>query len=60
MLKAFVERQNIKRYADRIKTESDPVERDLLATLLAEEKAKQVGCDLFSVRSSNAGLVGLT
>jgi len=40
-LKAFVERQNIARFIEQIKTEGDPVKRKLLATLLDEEKAKQ-------------------
>ena len=41
-VKAFVERRNIARYKDRLKTETDPVQRDALLKLLAEEEAKQI------------------
>ena len=37
----FVECQNIVRYAERVKTEIDPLKRKLLTRLLTEEKAKQ-------------------
>ena len=40
--KAFVERQNVARYIDLIKAETDPVKRDVLLKLLAAEEAKQV------------------
>jgi hypothetical protein len=40
-VKAFVERQNIAHYIDQLKTETDPVQRDTLLELLAEEEAKQ-------------------
>jgi hypothetical protein len=40
-VKGFIERQNIAHYIDRLKTETDPVQRDTLLTLLAEEAAKQ-------------------
>jgi len=39
--KAFVERQNVARYIDLIKAETDPVRRELLLKLLAAEEAKQ-------------------
>jgi len=39
--KAFVERQNVARYIDLIKAETDPVKRDVLLRLLAAEEAKQ-------------------
>lgn len=37
----FVECQNIVRYAERLKTEIDPLKRKILIGLLTEEKAKQ-------------------
>jgi len=40
--KAFVEGQNIARYADLIKSENDPAKRTILLTLLAEEKTKSL------------------
>ena len=41
-VKAFVERQNIAHYMDQLKTETDPVQRDTLLKLLAEEEAKKI------------------
>ena len=41
-MKAFVERQNVVRYIDQLKTETDPVKRDSVLKLLAEEEAKQI------------------
>ncbi len=41
-VKGFIERQNIARYIDQLKIETDPVRRDMLSKLLAEEDAKQV------------------
>jgi hypothetical protein len=41
-VKAFVERQNIAHYIDQLKIETDPVQRDMLLKLLAEEEAKQI------------------
>jgi hypothetical protein len=41
-LKAFVERQNISNYIERLKAETDAVQRRLLLRLVAEEEAKQV------------------
>jgi hypothetical protein len=41
-VKAFVERQNVVRYNDQLKTETDPVKRDVLLKLLTEEETKQV------------------
>jgi hypothetical protein len=41
-LKAFVERQNVAHYIDQLKAETDPVKRDTLLQLLAEEKTKQI------------------
>ena len=40
--KAFVQRENVVRYIDQLKTETDPAKRDVLLKLLAEEKATQV------------------
>ena len=40
--KVFVERQNVARYIELIKTETDPAKRNVLLKLLAEEEAKQV------------------
>lgn len=37
----FVECQNIVRYDEKLKTETDPLKRKLLIGLLIEEKAKQ-------------------
>ena len=37
----FVECQNIVRYAEKLKTEIDPLKRKSLIGLLTEEKAKQ-------------------
>ena len=36
-MKAFVERQNVVHYIDRLKTETDPVKRNAVLKLLAEE-----------------------
>jgi hypothetical protein len=41
-MKAFVKRQNIAHYIDQLKTETDPVQRDVLLKLLAAEEAKQI------------------
>ncbi len=41
-VKGFIERQNIVRYIDQLKIETDPVRRDMLSKLLAEEEAKQI------------------
>lgn len=40
-VKGFIERQNIAHYVDQLKIETDPVRRDTLLKLLAEEEAKQ-------------------
>ena len=36
-MKAFVERQNVVHYIDQLKTEIDPVKRNVVLKLLAEE-----------------------
>ena len=36
-MKAFVERQNVVHYVDQLKTETDPVKRNVVLKLLAEE-----------------------
>jgi hypothetical protein len=36
-MKAFVERQNVVHYIDQLKTETDPVKRNAVLKLLAEE-----------------------
>ena len=36
-MKAFVERQNVVHYIDQLKTELDPVKRNVVLKLLAEE-----------------------
>jgi hypothetical protein len=41
-VKAFIERQNIAHYIDQPKTETDPVQRDTLLKLLAEEEKKLI------------------
>jgi hypothetical protein len=41
-VKAFIERRNIVHYTDQIKAETDPVKRNMLLKLLAEEEAKQI------------------
>ncbi len=38
---AFVERQNVAHYTNQLLTETDPVKRELLQKLLAEEMVKQ-------------------
>lgn len=41
-MKAFVERQNVVHYIELLKTETDPVKREVFSRLLAEaEAAKQ-------------------
>ncbi len=37
----FIERQNIAHYVEQLKTVTDPIKREMLQQLLAEEKAKQ-------------------
>jgi hypothetical protein len=37
----YVERQNVERYIDQLKTETDPVKRNVVLKLLAEEEVKQ-------------------
>lgn len=41
-MEAFVERQNVMRYIDHLKTETDPAKRDFILKILAEEEAKQI------------------
>ncbi len=41
-VKGFIERQNITRYIDQLKFETDPLRRSMLLRLLAEEEAKQI------------------
>lgn len=36
----FVERQNIAHYVELLKAEADPIKREMLERLLAEEEAK--------------------
>ena len=36
-MKAFVERQNVVHYVEQLKTETDPVKRNVVLKLLAEE-----------------------
>ena len=40
-LEKFIEHQNILRYTDQLKIETDSVKRKLLLKLLVEEEAKQ-------------------
>ena len=40
-LEKFIEDQNIARYADQLKIESDPLRRKLLLELMAREEAKR-------------------
>ena len=37
----FIERLNIAHYLEQLKTVTDPIKREMLQQLLAEEKAKQ-------------------
>jgi hypothetical protein len=53
-LKEFVERQNISNYLERLKTETDAVQRGVLLRLLAEEETKQVKS---FIKSKYVGLV---
>jgi hypothetical protein len=39
-----IARYNIAHYIDRLKTENDPVKRDVLLKLLAAEEAKAAAC----------------
>ena len=41
-MEAFVERKNVERYIDQLKTETDPVKRNVVLKLLAEEEVKRV------------------
>lgn len=41
MMDQFVERQNIAHYVEQLKTENEPIKREMLQRLLVEEKAKQ-------------------
>jgi hypothetical protein len=41
-MNAFVERQNVVHYIDQLKTETDPVKRNAVLKLLAEEDVKEV------------------
>lgn len=41
-VKGFIERRNITHYIDQLKVETDPVRRDMLLRLLAEEEAKRI------------------
>ena len=36
----FIERQNIAHFVEQLKTEADPIKREMLERLLAEENAK--------------------
>lgn len=45
-VKGFIDRQNIAHYMDQLKIETDPVRRDMLMRLLAEEEAKQIKAPL--------------
>ena len=36
-MKSFVERQNVVHYVEQLKTETDPVKRNVVLKLLAEE-----------------------
>jgi hypothetical protein len=40
-MEKFIERQNITKYSDHLKTEIDPAKRIILQKLLAEETTKQ-------------------
>ncbi len=40
-MEKFIERQKIAHYTQQLMTETDPVKRDLLQKLLAEEAVKQ-------------------
>jgi hypothetical protein len=41
----FVERQNIAHFVEQLKTEADPIKREMLERLLAEEKARGASHD---------------
>ena len=41
-MKAFVERQNVVHYVDQLKTETDPVKRNVVLKLLAEEMVSKL------------------
>jgi hypothetical protein len=41
LVERFIERQNIARFTDQLRTETDLTKRKMLQTLLAEENAKE-------------------
>ena len=41
-MKPFVERQNAVHYVDQLKTETDPVKRNIVLKLLAEEMVSKL------------------
>ena len=54
-MKAFVERQNVVHYVEQLKTETDPVKRNVVLTLLAEEVVSKLlaGEDDKQVKAAN-------
>ena len=40
--KSFVERQNVVHYVEQLKTETDPVKRNIVLKLLAEEMVSKL------------------
>lgn len=44
-MEAFVERQNVERYIDQLKTETDPLKRNVVLKLLAEEEEVKLRLD---------------
>ena len=41
-MKPFVERQNVVHYVEQLKTETDPVKRNIVLKLLAEEMVSKL------------------
>ena len=41
-MKSFVERQNVVHYVEQLKTETDPVKRNVVLKLLAEEMVSKL------------------
>jgi hypothetical protein len=41
-MKTFVERQNVVHYIDQLKAETDPVKRNVVLKLLADEEVKRI------------------
>jgi hypothetical protein len=50
----FIKRQNIAHYLELLKTENDPTKREILKTLLAEEKTKQTTHEMIRLNANKS------